>query len=198
MMTSGLRLLIFVWPELGHLRPMLALAASARQMGSHVVFAGIPDSEHTIREPGFPFEPILGDLFPKGGVWGDPPGAARLAWYRSRVQRAETGLKRVADGALKPLLRRIRPGLCLADQFVFFLTLPAYGERIPAAVVHTSFPAGHRAGLPPARTPLVPSDTFWFRWQLRWAQTTSWLRYARDHYGLSIVGLDVSLADWTR
>jgi zeaxanthin glucosyltransferase len=195
--ASRMRILLFPWPEVGHLTPMLALAAAAREMGATVVVAGLPDSEPAVRDAGFAFEPIFADLFPKGSL-GAKRDTGRLAWVRSRVRRANLCLQHVADGGVRPLLKRTRPRLCLVDDLLFFLALPAYGERIPVAVAHTSFSPGQRDGLPPASSRLIPTNTRRFRYQLRWERSREWLGYAFRHYGLRHVGLAVPLATWVR
>jgi MGT family glycosyltransferase len=131
--------------EEGHLLPTFQLAKRLAARGHNVSYIGLADAADLIERKGFPFAPILEDLFPKGST----------RTLRNRIEAAETenggspvgymASNHLADTYVGSLVRSedlqtavhtLRPDLFLAgSMFVFNPLVLLYRFQVPVVLI---------------------------------------------------------------
>jgi zeaxanthin glucosyltransferase len=128
------RVLFLMDFEHGHIFPAFGLARGLAARGHEIHLAGLADAEGLVRAAGFPFTPILEDVYPPGRIARMREEAGDKAEVLRPFDHIPSMTNGVRGGALDRLLTSPRPDLMIAS---FFVSLEAlilhYRHGVPTA-----------------------------------------------------------------
>jgi zeaxanthin glucosyltransferase len=151
--------------ETGHYHGSFRLARVLRERGHEVWYIGIADFADLVREQGFRFIPVAGDLLPKGYLdrWaGRQAKPARL--FPSR-QSAEDRLifrrfvELIDNGGLDDALLNPRPDVLVCDTLTWYFALRAWKLRIPTVQLNITLSFHPGPHVPPVVFTMQPENT---------------------------------------
>jgi zeaxanthin glucosyltransferase len=173
------RIVFHVWPETGHIIPVLTIARDLIAAGHEVEWIGWKLSGDIVRRAGFPFVP----LFERLGLSG--LGEPEPIWWRRLVQA-------YIDGTFSAALAEMQPDLVVADSLLAETLIAAHGAKIPYLSYSIILPNTADRNVPPLRSRYAPASSFLSSWivralWLRWISHRRWCARAdalRDRCGL--------------
>ena len=142
-------------PFLGHLNPMLALAAALERRGHRATFLHMADAARLVEPRGLAFRPLGASSHPPGFLAEMTRGLGRLNGpfgVRRTVQRV-AGITEMLCRELPAALRAIGADMVICDQVEAAGGLVAEHLGLPHVSLASALPINWEAAVPPIFTP---------------------------------------------
>ncbi|KQT53396.1 hypothetical protein ASG52_04535 [Methylobacterium sp. Leaf456] len=150
-------------PFLGHLNPMLALAAELERRGHRATFLHMTDAARLVEPRGFAFRPLGAKSHPPGFLTEMTRGLGRINGpfgVRRTVGRV-AGITEMLCRELPAALREIGADMVVCDQVEAAGGLVAMHLGLPYVSLASALPINWEAAVPPIFTPWRPNAAPW-------------------------------------